>query len=82
LPEALVEIRRASEAGRGNPDVDYQAAVIHVLARDLSAAFQDLGRAVQSGYPSILVDKDPEFSNLRRDKRFTDALSNGNNTAL
>ncbi|MGH9441021.1 MAG: protein kinase domain-containing protein [Thermoanaerobaculia bacterium] len=75
--EALAEIRRASQAGRGDPDVDYQASVVYVIAHDLPAAFDELGKAVQSGYPPALVEKDPEFAGLRADKRFAIALTRG-----
>ena len=73
--EALVEIRRSLEAGGDNPDVEYQAAVVHLLARDTAAAMRDLHLAIQSGYPRILVEKDPELSTLRADRRFTEALN-------
>jgi serine/threonine-protein kinase len=82
LTEALAEIRHAMADGLGNPDVDYQAAVVHVIAHDLTDAFQDLRRAIQSGYPMILVEKDPEFSTLRADKRYADVLNIRKNHAL
>ena len=76
--EALAEIGRAREAGRSDPDIEYQAAVVELLAKDPSAALQDLRQALQSGYPSVLVERDPEFSSLRTDGRLKALLRGGN----
>ena len=80
-PESVSEIGRALEAGPTDPDILYQAAVVHVLARDPEAALQDLRKALESGYPSVLVERDPEFSSLRADGRFQNLLGSGNRGA-
>ncbi len=81
IADALVEAGRAREAGRADPDIEYQAAVVELLARDPPAALQDLHQALQSGYPSVLVERDPEFSSLRADGRLEILLRGGNQGA-
>ncbi len=79
--EGSAEIGRARKTGGADPDILYQAAVVEVLTRDPSAALQDLRKALQSGYPSVLVERDPEFSGLRADVRFQNLLDGGNRGA-
>jgi len=80
--DAAEEIRRAGAAAPADPDVAYQTAVVRTIAGDRTGALDALGRAVQSGYPRALIEKDPELSALRADPRYSSAVGAGNKTSL
>ena len=80
--EADAEIGRAAVAAPSDPDVAYQTAVVRTIAGDRAAALDALRRAVQSGYPRTLIEKDPELSALRADPRYPSAVGAGNRTSL
>jgi serine/threonine-protein kinase len=80
--DADAEIRRAAAASPADPDVAYQTAVVRTIAGDRTVALEALGRAVQSGYPRTLIEKDPELSALRADPRYPSAVGAGNRSSL
>jgi len=79
--DAAEELRRARDAAPADPDVAYQTAVVRTIAGDRTGALEALGRAVQSGYPRALIEKDPELSALRADPRYSSAVGAGNKTS-
>ncbi|HET7451728.1 MAG TPA: tetratricopeptide repeat protein, partial [Thermoanaerobaculia bacterium] len=76
------EIRKAATSAPSDPDVAYQTAVVRTIAGDRAGALDALSRAVQSGYPRTLIEKDPELSALRADPRYPSAVGAGNRSSL
>jgi serine/threonine-protein kinase len=65
--------RRLDEALRrapSDPQVQYRAALVHVLAGRTDAALAALRRAIELGYSRADAANDDEFQGLRKDARF------------
>lgn len=68
--EASAMTARAVAADPESPDVRYRAAVVYELAGRRDAALIELGVANRRGYPSNLINAEPDLVALRRDPRF------------
>ena len=52
--------------GWDDPDVSFTLALILLETGDREGAREELGHAVEKGFPSILIEADPDFEELRR----------------
>ena len=70
LDERLVELLPSDSI------VYYNLACSHSLLEDIDRSFEALKKAVKLGYSDFnYLSRDPDLTNLRKDKRFTEILS-------
>jgi tetratricopeptide (TPR) repeat protein len=69
-PKSRGHISTALAAAPENADVLYRSAVINALSGDISAALDDLDRAVARGFSRAVVAEDEDLSVLRAQARF------------
>lgn len=66
-------IQRANDAvarAPGSADTRFRAALVAELAGQRESALAHLRRAVEQGYPSHMIDSEPDLLALRRDRRY------------
>lgn len=67
--EAATELSTASAAPEGDLYSHYYAALVNKELGNLSAAISETRKAVQLGYPTMILRADPEFAVILSDKR-------------
>jgi tetratricopeptide (TPR) repeat protein len=63
--EARAHLDRARRLAQENADIMYDAALVAVLSKDRSAAIEWLRRAIDAGYGTAHIAREPEFAELR-----------------
>jgi serine/threonine protein kinase/tetratricopeptide (TPR) repeat protein len=71
------EIAEALRVDPTNSQVTYQAAIVANLRHDTPAAITLIGNAIQRGYSSNDIDRDPAFANLKNQAIFRQILQQG-----
>jgi len=74
--EARRLIERALKLTPGDPYVHYYNGLMHNRVGNNSQAFTAFKTAVELGYPTAMLARDPNIKNLRGDSRFRD-IANG-----
>ncbi len=77
LAEAAAAIDAALKLDPTNGTVLYCAAVVDLLRGSAETSMTWLQRAVDAGYPSGDVQRDPEFASVREDSKFKSAVQAG-----
>lgn len=67
---ALTLINQAVEHGHKSPEVHFRAALINELTGNRELALNELKEAKTLGYPSNLIESEPDLIELRRDQRY------------
>lgn len=69
-PAAPDQADRGARLAPDNPDAHFRAALANELGGRRAAALAHLTRAQALGYPSTLIESEPDFIALRRDPRY------------
>lgn len=73
--QALERMTRALEHAPHDPEVRRVAAVTHLRLGSPDAAIDQIGRAIDLGYPKTLIAQDPVFEELSERDEFSSAIS-------
>jgi tetratricopeptide (TPR) repeat protein/DNA-binding winged helix-turn-helix (wHTH) protein len=73
--EASTLIRQALSIAPRDPYADYFDALIKIAGGDQLGALDALQRAVDNGYPTVMLAADPLLSELRYEQKFTNLLN-------
>jgi serine/threonine protein kinase/tetratricopeptide (TPR) repeat protein len=68
--EAIDLITRAQEHSASDPEIYFRTAEIYEETGDNARALDWLAQAVQKGYPTREIQRDPTFQKLREDARY------------
>jgi len=71
--ESIAKLRKL---GWDDPDVSFTLALILLETGDREGALEELVRAVEMGFPAILIAADPDFEELRQAQRFVALMEN------
>ena len=63
--EARAHLDQARRLAAENAEIMYDAAVVAVLSDDRNAAIEWLRRAIDAGYRTAHIAREPEFARLR-----------------
>lgn len=74
IAEGRNEIAKAMKSDPDDPNLLYKAAVMEILAGSETQAISWLERAVKKGYPTSLLQRDPELKRLERNNGFASLL--------
>jgi len=77
VARALDEVARADRLAPKDPDVQYQRALVLILAGRRDAALTALTRAVENGYSVALLRRDEDLATLRSDGQFQAIVDGG-----
>jgi tetratricopeptide (TPR) repeat protein/TolB-like protein len=72
---AVDEIAQALRYGQGRRAISFHAALVYELTGARDRALAALGDAIRGGYSLEEINREPEFTNLRRDPRYQRLLA-------
>lgn len=70
LTRAEQFLAEARALDSSNVSILYGAAQLHAVARRTDEALVALEEAFEAGYPAVLANHDPEFAEVKKDRRF------------
>ena len=75
--EGLDDVERAAQLAPQDQDVQYQRALVLVIAGRIDSAIDAVSQAVADGYSVELLKRDDDLAPLQRSNRFQALLAGG-----